>query len=71
MSAQLLYLPASICISGENEMGADPIQSVDVIQLACANNASLKARGDVVTIVGELFPSHTGYHVTRVMLQCR
>jgi hypothetical protein len=68
LTATLLHLSAPICVAGKSDLAEGPVEATELIQLACDTTGL--ARGERVTLRGELYPRHTGYHVTPVLLDC-
>ena len=69
LEASLLYLVEPVCVEGDDELEAEPVDATELIQLACPE-AEISARGKLVTLTGTLFSAHTGYHRTPALLQC-
>lgn len=71
-TALMLHLRVPVCVREGENVEMDPyIPATDLIQLACDKKelARLK-KGELTSVKGTLFPSHTGYHVTQAVLQC-
>lgn len=68
LRSTLLHLPNPVCIEGENELSDERIAATELVQVAC--DVKKRPRGEQITLQGELFPRHTGYHVTSALLDC-
>ncbi|MEO3387619.1 DUF4431 domain-containing protein [Mesorhizobium sp. CAU 1741] len=70
LHAEMLYLLEPICVDGPDAMDAEPVESTELVQLACSGMPLSQMRGRVVSFNGSLFSQHTGYHRTPVLLLC-
>lgn len=66
--AQFLYLSEPICVAADADLEMEAVAAVELMQLAC--DRTPLPMGEFVEVTGRLFPAHTGYHHTRVLLQC-
>ncbi len=70
LSALLLYLDQPICID-RSDAGDPMIAATELVQLACTKGQLAgRSEGESITLRGELYPAHTGYHRTPALLAC-